>query len=112
MEAKSILFLVWSIMSWQSIAANYIPNPQEQKFADHIKNQSFVKAVEWSQQGSLWLSVINSPGTNASLYEQLSYGICNDGNQQGLNNFFVHIWDAQAMLAGKMKRLTDKVYCQ
>jgi hypothetical protein len=112
MKTKMAIMFVASAMCLQAVAANYTPTSSEQRFADYLSKQSFAKAVAWSQQGSLWVSVINSPGSSSSLYERLANGICSDGKGYGLNKFFVHIWDAQAMVAGNMKRLTDKVYCK
>ena len=108
--AAACLLLAMSVM--QIASATYVPSAEEKEFAEHLGQQSFAKAVAWSQKGSLWVSVIHDAGTNADLYEQLAYGICADAKKFRLADFYIHIWDARAMVAGNLKRLTDRVRCE
>lgn len=100
------------ILATHTASATYIPSAEEKNFAEHLSEQSFAKAVAWSQKGSLWVSVIRDAGTNSDLYEQLAYGICADAKKFKIIDFYIHIWDARAMMAGNMKRLTDRIHCE
>ena len=94
------------------LAANsYVPTQKESEVAGLIRQAPYVVEVVWSQEGSLWISIVPGQGDTADDWAGVAYAVCSVLQSKGLQDAFVHLWDARAMAAGSLRRLTDRVHC-
>lgn len=73
-----------------------------------VKSGSTTKSAMWSQDMSLWISVIDD-GTRRDGYAQYA---CEVVRQKGIRDYVVvHVWDAFAMMRNEFKEL-GKARCR